>query len=350
MQKAVPIFAIIFATLLALLSFSGCNPVGKKIGMAEKAFDRGDYETAQFEYFELLSSTSGDVQEKAAQSLFNRAAELVSSSSFDPHDYFEWAALFDTLPEYKAKLDAGFAKSITARAQALLDSGETTESAILIGYLPDGQDDNGLGVRIAQAHEARQEEIFNSGMECYKNHDYDGAIAEWETLDPSGERMKEANEIIDRIPAEKEKQYIQEAMKRPVEGMTVLASGPLMRIIFNRIKGKTFEMETAGEGRQFLRINARISKDIELYAWYKDEGNFKSLGSMRREFVWLVDDDPEIVKQIYKQTIASDHPMEVVYFINTQYGLYREQDIYVSTEMSPYNVDDLKEIAILLKF
>jgi len=151
MQKAVPIFAIIFATLLALLSFSGCNPVGKKIGMAEKAFDRGDYETAQFEYFELLSSTSGDVQEKAAQSLFNRAAELVSSSSFDPHDYFEWAALFDTLPEYKAKLDAGFAKSITARAQALLDSGETTESAILIGYLPDGQDDNGLGVRIARS-------------------------------------------------------------------------------------------------------------------------------------------------------------------------------------------------------
>jgi hypothetical protein len=339
-------FYIILAAIPVLI-LASCNTNSRKLAEAEKAFDSGDFETAQFVYYELISTAKEAQLDRVVESYYQRVQKLVTSSTFDPATYPEWVALLDSKPEKKKTLDSLFTETIIKRAEELLKDGETVESAVLIGYIPEGQDDAGMTEKIAQAHDKKQEDIFNKGFNEYKNHKFDIAIETWKKLDMTSELGKKAEEIKTKIPAEKEAFYLSEAKKRKVEGIKITASGPVNRVVFNRIQGKTLETEAAGDGRQILRIEATLTKNIELYAWYKDGGEFKSLGTLRREFVWLEAQDPDKIKKMYKQVITPENPAQVVYFLNTEYDFCKYHPVYISTEGIPRIVDELVGIAIV---
>ncbi len=342
---------VLLLTIIVTISFiTSCNSETRSLVKAENAFDSGDYENAQFLYFGLISTGSESRKNKIVESYFQRVSKLVVSSSFEPASYSEWAAVLDSVPSKKQALDELFAQTLIKRAETMLKEGETVESAVLIGYVPEGQSDAGMTEKIAQVHEQNQEEIYSQGLQEYKNHEYESAIKTWGNLDISSELGKKAEEIKARIPIEKESYYLAEAKKRKVDGLKIKAAGPVDRVVFNRIQGRTLESEPAGDGRQILRIEAMLTKDIALYAWYKENENFKSLGELRREFVWLEAEDPEKIKKMYKQIITLDNPVEVVYFLNTAYDFCKYNPVYVSTEMIPRVVDDLREIAIIHQF
>jgi len=340
---------IILIIITASLA-SGCNATTRKLARAERAFDSRDYETAQFVYFELVSTSKDAQMNMIVSSYYKRVKKLIVSSAFDPATYPDWVAILDSVPQKKTELDTLFAETLIKRAEGLLKEGDTVESAVLVGYIPEGQGDAGLTEMIAQEHEKIQKETFKKGFNEYKTHEYDTAIETWKSLDIASEWGKSAEEIITKIPKEKEAFYLAQAKKRKVDGLKITGAGPVNRVVFNRIQGKTLETESAGDGRQILRIEATLTKDIELYAWYKDGEDFKSLGGMRKEYVWLEAEDPEKIKKMYKQVITDDNPAEVVYFFNTEYDFCKYHNVFVSTEMIPRNVDDLKEISIVQVF
>lgn len=343
-------FALLLSVIFAITAVAGCNSDTRKLVKAESSFDSGDYENAQFLYFELISTGSESKKDEIVESYYQRVSKLVVSSSFEPSSYPEWVAVLDSVPNKKLALDELFTQTLIKRADAMLKKGETVESAVLIGFVPEGQSDAGLTEKIARAHELNQEKIYNQGLQEYKSHEYESAIETWSNLDISSEWGKKVEEIKTRIPKEKEAYYLSEAKKRKVEGLRITAAGPVNRVVFNRIQGRTLESEPASDGRQILRIEAVLTKDIALYAWYKENENFKSLGELRREFVWLEAEDPEKIKKMYKQIITPENPVEVVYFLNTAYDFCKYNPVYVSTEMIPRVVDDLNEIAIIHQF
>lgn len=343
----------VFFAALAVASFAllaSCGGVKSKLAEAENDFDSGNYESAQFKYFELISNSEGEERTQVAESYLGRVSALVSQSSFDSSKYAEWAAVFDTMPDYRSRLDGIFAASLLSRAKALLDEGELSKSAILVGYLPSGHDDGGLGAEIAKAQKAKESEIFEAGRKLYLDKEFDKAIEEWSKLDPGSELGKKAEEIKARIPKEKFDHFLAEARKRQVKGFKINTSGPTSRIIYNRVEGQTFDMDSASEGRQLLRIEATISEDINLYAWYIENNEFVNLGRLQREIMILDIDNPEEIKRIYKRNIVSGRPVEVVYFMSTEYDFYRIKKIYVSTEFTPRTPEDLSKISVVHSF
>ena len=141
-----------------------------------------------------------------------------------------------------------------------------------------------------------------------------------------------------------------QARKRPVEGFRMTASGPISRIIYNRVEPTNFEMESAQEGRQFLRIEATITEDIDLYAWYIENGEFVNVARMQREITEMEIENPEDIKRVYKRNIVSGRPAKVVYFVNTEFDYYRTKKIYVSTGFTPRVPEDLEKISVVHAF
>ncbi len=339
-------------SLLALASalVASCGGVSGKLDAAEREFDEGRYESAQFMYFELISATDGEERTKVAESYIGRVSALVSQSTFDAAKYGEWSAVFDSLPDYKSRLDGIFAASLLSRAKSHLENGELEKSAVLVGFLPDGFDDGGLTAEVSKAQKELEAKVFETGRKLYLEKDYDGAIAEWSKLDPGSEVGKKAAEIQARIPGEKLEHFLSEARKRPVKGFKKNSAGPTSRVIYNRVEGQTFDMDSAGEGRQLLRIEATISEDINLYAWYIDNGEFVNLGRMQREIMVLEFENEEEIKRIYKRNIVSGRPVEVVYFMSTEFDFYKMKKIYISTKISPRNAEELAEISVVHSF
>jgi len=342
---------LLYLAIAIVLSivFAGCDSIGRRIATAERAFDSGNFEKAQFAYFELLNTTNDAAKERVVDSLFPRLKKTVTNASFAPSSYAEWSALLDGIPEKSEELDRVFAESITSRAEKLLGEGNTVDSAVLLGYLPENADDKGLMKRITELHEKKQVEAYNAGLDKYKSFDYDGAIEEWGKLDPSSECAKKASEIKARIPAEKEKHLFAEARKRKVEGIAITSHDTASIAVFNRIAGQKLKSETAPEGKVFLRITAKITKSIDLFAWYVKDGKYKQAGCFRRELVWLPE-DPEQVKRMYKQVISPDNPMEVIYFLPVDYDFTKLHAVYISPDGAPFAPDDLADTAILLEY
>lgn len=339
-----------FVLLAFALLFSSCTSVEGKLSQAEAEFDAGKFESAQYKYFELISTTDGEERTKIADSYMSRVSALISQLSFDAKRYPEWAAVFDTMPDYKTRLDSVFSANLIARAKAYLNEGKIEDGAVLAGYIPESHTDGELLAEIANAQKERENAAFEAGREHYLNKEYDAAIEEWSKLDPSSELGKRAEEIKDRIPKEKLDHYLAQARKRPVEGFRMTASGPISRIIYNRVEPTNFEMESAQEGRQFLRIEATITEDIDLYAWYIENGEFVNVARMQREITEMEIENPEDIKRVYKRNIVSGRPAKVVYFVNTEFDYYRTKKIYVSTGFTPRVPEDLEKISVVHAF
>jgi len=342
--------SLILTALAIAAAATGCQSYEGKLARAEKAFDAGKFENAQFAYFELLSESVGPEQVKAAESLKSRLKPLVTSDKFDPAKYEMWSAVLETSPELADEIDAAFAGALGARAQKLIDEGKYKEAGIVLGYVPTGKGDPALMAKLKKAAAEGEKGKYNAGLELYKQHKYDEAIEAWKTLDPGSDWYAKAKPIIEKIPAEKLKYYIEKARKRPLDGFKLKEARPIARVIFNRVKGQAFETQDAPEGHEFLKVEAVISRDIDLCAWYWDGSNFVSVGGLQREFVKIDAEDPDEVKRSYKQKISSDHPMEVVYFIVTKFNFHKEHDIYVSEGSPPYVADDLAEASIVASF
>ena len=345
--KAFPLF--LFA-LLAAFSLAACGSQESKLSKAEALFDKGEFEKAQFEYFELLTRTDGPMHEKVVESLTGRLEPFIKSPKFDPKDYPDWVATLEADSELKTKFDGVVSSEIKRRVEELLVSGKLEDASIMLSYLPEGADDGGLGNRIKNARLNEQESIYQSGLALYKNHKYDEAVATWDGLDPASSYFEKAKAIKEKIPGEKISFFIGQARKRPLDGFKLTDARPVARVIFNRVQGQGFETLEAPEDKEYLKVEARIGNDIDLVAWYVDKGKFVSVGRLERQFVRIDADDPEAVKRSFKKTISKSSPAEVVYFIVVEFDFHRKHDIYVSDSSAPYKAEDLNDLSIVTTF